>query len=91
MREPGRVFTRTELCERIWEHAHEYDTKLVEVFIGRLLKRVGDPPLRRLRQSVKLPSTYHSSELARVLLHLGHVAAFIINASCFAKTTSKAK
>jgi DNA-binding response OmpR family regulator len=45
MREPGRVFTRTELCERIWEHAHEYDTKLVEVFIGRLLKRVGDPPL----------------------------------------------
>jgi hypothetical protein len=33
------------LCERIWEHAHEYDTKLVEVFIGRLRKRVGDPPL----------------------------------------------
>jgi len=26
MREPGRVFTRTELCERVWEHAHEYDT-----------------------------------------------------------------
>ena len=25
-REPGRVFTRTELCERVWEHAHEYDT-----------------------------------------------------------------
>ena len=35
----GRVFTRTELCERVWEHAHEYDTKLVEVFIGRLRKR----------------------------------------------------
>jgi DNA-binding response OmpR family regulator len=45
MREPGRVFTRTELCERVWEHAHEYDTKLVEVFIGRLRKRIGDPPL----------------------------------------------
>jgi DNA-binding response OmpR family regulator len=45
MREPGRVFTRTELCERVWEHAHEYDTKLVEVFIGRLRKKVGDPPL----------------------------------------------
>jgi two-component system, OmpR family, response regulator len=45
MRQPGRVFTRTELCERIWEHAHEYDTKLVEVFIGRLRKRVGNPPL----------------------------------------------
>lgn len=45
MREPGRVFTRTELCERVWEHPHEYDTKLVEVFIGRLRKRLGDPPL----------------------------------------------
>ena len=45
MREPGRVFTRTELCERVWEHSHEYDTKLVEVFIGRLRKKIGDPPL----------------------------------------------
>lgn len=45
MREPGRVFTRTELCERVWEHAHEYDTKLVEVFIGRLRKKIGDPQL----------------------------------------------
>ena len=45
MREPGRVFTRTELCERVWEHAHEYDTKLVEVFVGRLRKKIGDPPL----------------------------------------------
>ena len=81
MREPGRVFTRTELCERIWEHAHEYDTKLVEVFIGRLLKRVGDPPLRRLRQSVKLPSTYHSSEITRVLVCFDHVASRIVNAN----------
>jgi DNA-binding response OmpR family regulator len=45
MREPGRIFTRTELCERIWEHAHEYESKLVEVFIMRLRKRIGDPPL----------------------------------------------
>jgi DNA-binding response OmpR family regulator len=45
MREPRRVFTRTELCERVWEHAHEYDTKLVEVFIGRLRKKIGDPSL----------------------------------------------
>jgi DNA-binding response OmpR family regulator len=45
MREPGRVFTRTELCERVWEHGHEYDTKLVEVLIGRLRKKIGDPPL----------------------------------------------
>ena len=45
MREPARVFTRTELCERVWEHPHDYDTKLVEVFIGRLRRKIGDPPL----------------------------------------------
>lgn len=45
MREPDRVFTRTELCERVWEHTHEYDTKLVEVFVGRLRKKLGEPPL----------------------------------------------
>lgn len=43
MREPGRVFTRTELCERIWQRQHEYDTKLVEVFIGRLRKKIDGP------------------------------------------------
>jgi DNA-binding response OmpR family regulator len=45
MREAGRVFTRTELCERVWEHPHEYDTKLVEVLIGRLRRKLGDPSL----------------------------------------------
>lgn len=45
LREPGRVFTRTELCERVWEREHEYDTKLVEVFVGRLRKKIGSPPL----------------------------------------------
>ena len=45
MREPGRVFTRTELSERVWEHAHEYDAKLVEVFISRLRRKLGEPAL----------------------------------------------
>ena len=47
MREPGRAFTRTELCERVWEHPNEYDARLVEVFIGRLRKKIGEPPLIR--------------------------------------------
>src|SRR5438034_7486563 len=45
MREPGRIFTRTELCERVWEHAHEYVTMQVEVFIGRLRKKISAPTL----------------------------------------------
>src|SRR5438094_8103675 len=42
IREPGRVFTRTELCQRVREHAHEYDTKLAVVFIGRLRNKIRD-------------------------------------------------
>ena len=45
MREPGRIFTRTELCERVWQRKHDYDTNLVEVFIGRLRRKLGNPPL----------------------------------------------
>lgn len=40
MQEPGRVFSRTELCERIWQRDHEYDTRTVEIFIMRLRKKV---------------------------------------------------
>jgi DNA-binding response OmpR family regulator len=62
MREPGRVFTRTELCERVWEHSHEYDTKLVEVFIGRLRRKIGDPPLIHTVRHVGY--TIHSPEVS---------------------------
>lgn len=40
MQEPGRIFSRTELCERIWQRQHEYDTRTVEIFITRLRKKV---------------------------------------------------
>lgn len=48
MEEPGRVFTRTELCERVWQREHEYDTRTVEIFIARLRKKIdagSDAPL----------------------------------------------
>ena len=38
--EPGRVFSRTELCERVWQRNHEYDTRTVEIFIARLRKKI---------------------------------------------------
>ena len=40
MQEPGRVFSRTELCERVWQRDHEYDTRTVEIFIARLRRKV---------------------------------------------------
>ena len=45
MREPGRIFSRTELCERVWARQHEYGVKLVEAFISRLRKKINSPPL----------------------------------------------
>jgi two-component system OmpR family response regulator len=44
MEEPGRIFSRTELCERIWHRDHEYDTRTVEIFIARLRKKVDAGP-----------------------------------------------
>ncbi|MEO5714733.1 MAG: response regulator transcription factor [Luteolibacter sp.] len=43
MREPGRTFSRDEICERIWEREHEYDTRTVEIFIMRLRKKLDKP------------------------------------------------
>jgi DNA-binding response OmpR family regulator len=55
MQEPGRFFSRTELCERVWRREHEYDTRTVEIFITRLRKKVDvgfDPPLIHTQRSV---------------------------------------
>jgi DNA-binding response OmpR family regulator len=40
MNEPGRVFSRTELCERVWQRDHQYDMRTVDILIGRLRKKV---------------------------------------------------
>ncbi len=40
IQEPGRVFSRTELCERVWQRDHEYDTRTVEIFITRLRRKI---------------------------------------------------
>jgi two-component system OmpR family response regulator len=40
MQEPGRVFSRTELCERVWQREHEYDMRTVDILIARLRKKV---------------------------------------------------
>lgn len=53
MQEPGRVFSRTELCERVWQRDHEYDTRTVEIFIARLRKKVDAAPAVPLIQTVR--------------------------------------
>jgi DNA-binding response OmpR family regulator len=59
MREPGRIFSRTELCERVWEREHAYGLKLVEAYISRLRKKINSPPLihtvRHLGYTIREP------------------------------------
>jgi DNA-binding response OmpR family regulator len=53
MQEPRRIFSRTELCERVWQRDYEYDTRTVEIFIARLRKKVDagfkDPLIQTFR------------------------------------------
>lgn len=45
MRAPGRVLTRVEICERVWEYHFDPGTNLVDVYIQRIRKKVdGDFP-----------------------------------------------
>jgi len=46
-RTPGRVLTRIEICERVWDYSFDPGTNLVDVYIQRLRKKVdGDSPFR---------------------------------------------
>jgi DNA-binding response OmpR family regulator len=53
IQEPGRVFSRTELCERVWQRDHEYDTRTVEMFIARLRKKIDHGFIPELIQTVR--------------------------------------
>lgn len=47
MRSPGRVLTRVEICERVWDYNFDPGTNLVDVYVQRLRKKVdGDFPAK---------------------------------------------
>ena len=55
MEDPGRIFSRTELCERVWQRDYEYDTRTVEIFVARLRKKIDSSfptPLIRTHRSM---------------------------------------
>jgi DNA-binding response OmpR family regulator len=53
MRAPGRVFTRTQLCQHVWEYQFDAGTNLVEVYIQRLRRKVDDSEPAKLIQTVR--------------------------------------
>ena len=43
MRSPGRVFTRTQICEHVWNYHFDPNTNIIDVYIQRLRKKFGHP------------------------------------------------
>jgi DNA-binding response OmpR family regulator len=51
---PGRVLTRTQIAERIWEAHFDSETNLIDVYVKRLRRKLptaaaGDPVIRTVR------------------------------------------
>ena len=53
IRAPGRVFTRTQLCQHVWEYQFDTGTNLVDVYIQRLRRKVDDGEPTKLIQTVR--------------------------------------
>ena len=62
LQEPGRLFARTELYQRVWQEERSFDTRTVDMFITRLRKKIdadyGEPLLHTVRSvgyTLRLP------------------------------------
>jgi DNA-binding response OmpR family regulator len=53
MRAPGRVFSRTQLCQQVWEYHFDPESNLVDVYIQRLRRKIDDGEPGRLIQTVR--------------------------------------
>ena len=52
-RNPRRVLSRDLLLERVWDHEVDLESKVVDVYIGYLRKKVDSPEERPLIQTVR--------------------------------------
>jgi DNA-binding response OmpR family regulator len=53
LRSPGRVLTRVEICERVWEYHFDPGTNLVDVYVQRLRKKVDEPFAAKLIETIR--------------------------------------
>ena len=53
MRAPGRVFTRIQLCQHVWEYHFDPESNLVDVYINRLRRKIDDGETAKLIQTVR--------------------------------------
>ena len=53
MRSPGRVLTRVEICERVWDYNFDPGTNLVDVYVQRLRKKVDGDSSQKLIETIR--------------------------------------
>jgi len=42
LRSPGHVFTRTQICEKVWDYHFDPGTNLVDVYVQRLRRKLDE-------------------------------------------------
>ncbi|MEO0454436.1 MAG: response regulator transcription factor [Verrucomicrobiota bacterium] len=52
-RSPGRVMTRTQICEHVWSYHFDPGTNLVDVYIRRVRGKVDEPGEMKLIETVR--------------------------------------
>jgi len=62
LRSPGHVFTRTQICEKVWEYHFEPGTNIVDVYIQRLRQKVDHEFQPKLIHTVRGVGYYLATE-----------------------------
>lgn len=53
MRSPGRVQSRTQICEHVWNYHFDPGTNLVDAYIQRLRRKIDDGHATKLIQTIR--------------------------------------
>jgi len=53
LRSPGHVFTRTQICEKIWDYHFDPGTNLVDVYVQRLRRKLDDNASSKLIHTIR--------------------------------------
>ena len=53
MRSPGRVLTRVQICEQVWDYNFDPGTNLVDVYVQRLRKKIDGGSTVKLLETIR--------------------------------------
>ncbi len=53
MRSPGRVLTRVQICEQVWDYHFDPGTNLVDVYVQRLRKKIDGSSTVKLIETIR--------------------------------------